>query len=118
MFAGDIAKAGGRVLEKERPFPIGGFRYKLVYRLKRMSVVYEEIDQTIVIVVKEARTKTAQQRISKSCDRSQLNKAPTGRRTPNYLRGSAAAMISFLTLGMTTNSNAAFGFAASSSLDN
>ena len=34
------------------------------------------------------------------------------------LGGSAAAMISFLTLGMTTNSNAAFGFAASSSLDN
>ena len=40
------------------------------------------------------------------------------RRTVHRLGGSAAAMISFLTLGMTTNSNAAFGFAASSSLDN
>ena len=34
------------------------------------------------------------------------------------LGGSAAAMTSFLTLGMITNSKAAFGFAASSSFDN
>ena len=35
-----------------------------------------------------------------------------------YFGGSAAAITSFLTLGMTINSKAAFGFAASSSLDN
>src|SRR5687767_13665669 len=34
-----------------------------------------------------------------------------------YFGGSAAAITSFLTLGMTINSRAAFGFAASSSLD-